>query len=151
MSDNKNPIEMLLDEDCNDNIVLFDEDGESTEFEQIAVVPLDDQLYCILRPIDMPELDEDEAFVFEISEDDEEGFIDLAVKFRAVAAVERNHEKRYRALLNNVETKQVFAKADTKVWECRNCGHLATGKNAPQICPVCAHPQSYFEIHAENY
>lgn len=77
MSDNRNPLEMILDDDCNDNIVLFDEDGESTEFEQIAVIPLDDQLYCILRPIDMPELDEDEAFVFAISEDEEEGFIDL--------------------------------------------------------------------------
>ena len=68
---------MILDEDCNDNIVLFDEDGESTEFEQIAVIPLDGKLYCILRPIDMPELDEDEAFVFSITEDDEEGAIDL--------------------------------------------------------------------------
>lgn len=77
MSDNKNPLEMILDEECDDNIVLFDEDGESTEFEQIAVIPLDDQLYCILRPVDMPELDEDEAFVFSISEDGEEGAIDL--------------------------------------------------------------------------
>ncbi|MBR6769027.1 MAG: DUF1292 domain-containing protein [Clostridia bacterium] len=77
MSDNKNPLEMILDEECDDNIVLFDEDGESTEFEQIAVIPLDDQLYCILRPVDMPELDEDEAFVFSISEDEEEGAIDL--------------------------------------------------------------------------
>ncbi len=77
MSDNKNPLEMILDEECNDNIVLFDEDGESTEFEQIAVIPLDDQLYCILRPVDMPELDEDEAFVFSISEDEDEGMIDL--------------------------------------------------------------------------
>ena len=77
MSDNKNQLEMILDEECNDNIVLFDEDGESTEFEQIAVIPLEGKLYCILRPIDMPELDEDEAFVFSISEDDEEGAIDL--------------------------------------------------------------------------
>ena len=77
MSDNKNPLEMILDEECNDNIVLFDEDGESTEFEQIAVIPLEGKLYCILRPIDMPELDEYEAFVFSISEDDEEGAIDL--------------------------------------------------------------------------
>ena len=77
MSDNKNPLEMILDEECNDNIVLFDEDGESTEFEQIAVIPLDDQLYCILRPVDMPELDEDEASVFSISEDEDEGMIDL--------------------------------------------------------------------------
>ena len=77
MSDNKNPLEMILDEECDDNIVLFDEDGESTEFEQIAVIPLEDKLYCILRPVDMPELDEDEAFVFSISEDEEEGAIDL--------------------------------------------------------------------------
>lgn len=77
MSDNKNPLEMILDEECNDNIVLFDEDGESTEFEQIAVIPLEGNLYCILRPLDMPELEEDEAFVFSISEDDEEGAIDL--------------------------------------------------------------------------
>ena len=77
MSDNKNPLEMILDEECNDNIVLFDEDGESTEFEQIAVIPLEGKLYCILRPLDMPELEEDEAFVFSISEDDEEGAIDL--------------------------------------------------------------------------
>lgn len=77
MSDNKNPLEMILDEDCDENIVLFDEDGESTEFEQIAVIPLDDQLYCILRPIDMPDLEEDEAFVFAISSDDEEGSLDL--------------------------------------------------------------------------
>ena len=77
MSVNKNPLEMILDEECNDNIVLFDEDGESTEFEQIAVIPLDDQLYCILRPVDMPELDEDEASVFSISEDEDEGMIDL--------------------------------------------------------------------------
>ena len=77
MSDNKNPLEMILDEECDENIVLFDEDGESTEFEQIAVIPLDDQLYCILRPVDMPELDEDEAFVFAISEDEEEGSLDL--------------------------------------------------------------------------
>ena len=82
---------------------------------------------------------------------EKEGFIELAAKFRAVAEVEKNHEKRYRALLNNVETKQVFAKSEIKVWECRNCGHIMSGKNAPQICPVCAHPQSYFEIHAENY
>ncbi len=82
---------------------------------------------------------------------EKEGFVELAAKFRAVAEVEKNHEIRYRALLNNVETKQVFAKSETKVWECRNCGHIMSGKNAPQVCPVCAHPQSYFEIHAENY
>ena len=82
---------------------------------------------------------------------EKEGFTELAAKFRLVAQVEKNHEKRYRALLNNVEAKQVFAKSDVQVWECRNCGHIMSGKNAPQICPTCAHPQSFFEIHAENY
>ncbi len=82
---------------------------------------------------------------------EKEGFKDLAVKFRLVAAIEKQHEERYRALLNNVETAEVFAKSSVQVWECRNCGHIVTGVKAPQICPTCAHPQSYFEIHAENY
>ena len=82
---------------------------------------------------------------------EEEGFHALAEKFRAVAAIEKSHEERYRALLNNVETKQVFAKSEVKVWECRNCGHIVVGTNAPDICPVCAHPQAYFEINAQNY
>ncbi len=82
---------------------------------------------------------------------DEEGFHDLAVKFRLVAAIEKHHEERYRALLKNVETAEVFAKSEIKVWECRNCGHLVIGKKAPELCPTCAHPQSYFEIHLENY
>ena len=82
---------------------------------------------------------------------EEEGFTELAAKFRLVAEVEKHHEERYRALLKNVETKQVFEKSEVKVWECRNCGHLVVGTNAPEICPTCAHPQSYFEIHAENY
>ena len=82
---------------------------------------------------------------------DEEGFTALANKFRAVAAIEKTHEERYRALLNNVETKQVFEKSTVKVWECRNCGHLVVGTNAPGACPVCVHPQSYFEIREENY
>ena len=82
---------------------------------------------------------------------DEEGFHELANKFRLVAAIEKHHEERYRALLKNVETAQVFAKSEVKVWECRNCGHLVVGTNAPQLCPTCAHPQSYFEVHAENY
>ena len=84
-------------------------------------------------------------------EAEEEGFIELAEKFRGVAKIEKSHEDRYKALLNNVEAQQVFAKADVKVWECRNCGHLVESKDAPQICPVCAHPQSYFELHSENY
>ena len=82
---------------------------------------------------------------------EKEGFHELAAKFRLVAAIEKHHEERYRALLNNVETAVVFKKSEVKVWECRNCGHLVVGTQAPEICPTCAHPQSYFEIHAENY
>ena len=82
---------------------------------------------------------------------EEEGFHDLAVKFRLVAAIEKSHEERYRALLKNVKTAEVFAKSEVKVWECRNCGHIVVGKKAPEVCPTCAHPQSYFEVHAENY
>ncbi len=82
---------------------------------------------------------------------EEEGFPELAAKFRGVAAIEKRHEERYRALLKNVTTKKVFEKSEVKVWECRNCGHIVVGTNAPEVCPVCAHPQSYFEIHAENY
>ena len=82
---------------------------------------------------------------------DEEGFHDLAEKFRMVAAIEKHHEERYRALLRNVETAQVFAKSEVKVWECRNCGHIIVGTNAPDVCPVCSHPQSYFELNCENY
>ena len=84
-------------------------------------------------------------------EADEEGFHELAEQFRGVAAIEKAHEERYRALLNNVETAAVFAKSDVKVWECRNCGHIVVGTKAPDVCPVCAHPQAYFEIHQENY
>ena len=82
---------------------------------------------------------------------EKEGFPELAAKFRLVAEIERHHEERYRALLKNVETAEVFKKCSVKVWECRNCGHLVTGTAAPEICPTCAHPQSFFEIHAENY
>ena len=82
---------------------------------------------------------------------EKEGFKALAAKFRLVAEVEKHHEERYRALLKNVETAQVFEKSEVKVWECRNCGHLVVGTKAPATCPTCAHPQSYFEIHAENY
>lgn len=82
---------------------------------------------------------------------DEEGFHDLAEKFRAVAQIEKHHEERYRALLHNVEAKAVFEKSEVKVWECRNCGHIIVGTKAPEVCPVCDHPQSYFEVHAENY
>ena len=84
-------------------------------------------------------------------EAEEEGFPELAAKFRAVAAIERAHEERYLALLKNVEMQQVFEKSELTMWECRNCGHLVVGKKAPEICPVCAHPQSYFEVRAENY
>ena len=82
---------------------------------------------------------------------EEEGFTELAAKFRMVAAIEKTHEERYRALLNNVEMQKVFEKSEEIMWECRNCGHLVVGKKAPQICPVCAHPQSYFEMRKENY
>lgn len=82
---------------------------------------------------------------------EEEGFTELAHKFRLVAAIEKHHEERYRALLRNVETAEVFKRSEIKIWECRNCGHIVVGKEAPEVCPVCNHPQSYFEIHAENY
>ena len=84
-------------------------------------------------------------------EADEEGFHDLARQFRGVAAIEKAHEERYLALLNNVETKAVFQKAGVVMWECRNCGHLVMGTEAPEVCPVCNHPQAHFEVHAENY
>ncbi len=84
-------------------------------------------------------------------EAEEEGFTELAAKFRAVAAIEKTHEERYLKLLNNVEMQKVFEKSEEIMWECRNCGHLVIGKKAPQVCPVCAHPQSYFEVRAENY
>ena len=80
-----------------------------------------------------------------------EGFPELANKFCMVGEIEKHHEERYRALLHNVEMKEVFAKSEVKVWECRNCGHIVVGTAAPEVCPVCAHPQSYFEVHAENY
>ena len=80
-----------------------------------------------------------------------EGFYELAGKFRLVAAVEKHHEERYRALLKNVETAQVFEKSEVKVWECRNCGHIVVGTAAPEVCPTCDHPKAYFEVHAENY
>ena len=82
---------------------------------------------------------------------EEEGFPALAAKFRLVAAIEKHHEERYRALLKNVEAQEVFAKSAVKVWECRNCGHIVVGERAPLVCPTCAHPQAYFEVNAENY
>ncbi|MGN1280999.1 MAG: rubrerythrin [Succinivibrio sp.] len=82
---------------------------------------------------------------------EEEGFKELAEKFRGVAAIEKRHEERYRKLLENVKAKQVFEKSGVTVWECRNCGHIVVGTKAPELCPVCNHPQSYFEVRAENY
>lgn len=82
---------------------------------------------------------------------DAEGFPELAAKFRLVAAIERHHEERYRKLLDNVETLQAFEKSGVKIWECRNCGHIAIGVKAPEVCPICSHPQGYFEIRADNY
>ena len=84
-------------------------------------------------------------------EAEEEGFPELAAKFRGVAAIEKMHEDRYRALLQNVETARVFEKSEVKVWECRNCGHIVVGTKAPETCPVCNHPQAYFEVHEANY
>ena len=84
-------------------------------------------------------------------EADEEGFHELAAQFRGVAMIEKSHEERFRALLNNIEMQTVFEKAGKTMWECRNCGHLVMGKKAPEVCPVCAHPKSYFEVRAENY
>lgn len=82
---------------------------------------------------------------------EEEGFPELAARFRLVAAIEKHHEERYRALLHNVEAAEVFARSEVKVWECRNCGHIMVGTEAPEVCPACAHPQAFFEIRAENY
>ena len=82
---------------------------------------------------------------------EEEGFVELAKKFRLVAAIEKHHEERYRALLHNVESAEVFKKCEVKVWECRNCGHIVVGMEAPALCPTCNHPQAYFEIHEANY
>ena len=84
-------------------------------------------------------------------EAEEEGFTALAEKFRRVGEIEKSHEERYRALLSNVEMQKVFEKSEQTMWECRNCGHLVMGKKAPEVCPVCAHPKSYFEVRAENY
>ena len=81
----------------------------------------------------------------------EEGFTTLAAQFKAVAAIEKAHEERYRALLNNIEMQKVFEKSEETMWECRNCGHLVIGKKAPKVCPVCMHPQSFFEVRKENY
>lgn len=82
---------------------------------------------------------------------EQEGFPVLAKKFRMVAAIEKRHEERYRALLQNVEMQEVFAKSEVKVWECRNCGHIMVGEKAPEVCPVCAHPKAYFEVHVDNF
>ena len=82
---------------------------------------------------------------------EEEGFTELAETFRKVGAIEKEHEERYRALLKNVQVQEVFKKSEVKVWECRNCGHIVVGTEAPETCPVCAHPQAYFEINAKNY
>ncbi len=84
-------------------------------------------------------------------EAEEEGFLDLARQFRGVAKIEKAHEERYLALLNNIEMQKVFEKSEEVMWECRNCGHLVIGKKAPEVCPVCAHPKSYFEVRKENY
>ena len=84
-------------------------------------------------------------------EAEEEGFDEIAFRFRAVAAIERHHEERYRRLLQNIEEGIVFSRDDDRIWLCRNCGHIVVGKKAPEVCPVCAHPKSFFEIKAENF
>lgn len=84
-------------------------------------------------------------------EAEEEGFVEIAKKFRAVGAIEKHHEERYRKLLKNIEDKIVFSRDGDAIWQCRNCGHVVVGKDAPEVCPVCDHPQSYFELKAENY
>lgn len=92
-----------------------------------------------------------DMYVRMAKEADEEGFHDLAEQFRGVAAIEKMHEERYRKLLHNVQAQEVFKKSEVKVWECRNCGHIVVGTSAPDVCPVCGHPQSFFEVHEENY
>lgn len=82
---------------------------------------------------------------------EEEGFPELAARFRLVAAIEKRHEERYRALLKNVETAEVFARSEVKVWECRNCGHIVVGTQAPEVCPTCLHPKAYFELYTDNF
>ena len=84
-------------------------------------------------------------------QEDEEGFPELARKFRMIAQIEKHHEERYRALLKNVVNDAVFEKSEVKIWECRNCGHIIIGTKAPEKCPVCDHPQSFFELMAKNY
>lgn len=84
-------------------------------------------------------------------EAEEEGFDEIAFRFRAVAAIERHHEERYRRLLQNIKEGIVFSRDDDRIWICRNCGHIVVGKKAPEVCPVCAHPKSFFEIKAENF
>ena len=84
-------------------------------------------------------------------EAEEEGFFELAAQFRGVAKIEKEHEERYRALLKNIENDEVFKKSEVQIWECRNCGHVVVGTNAPEVCPVCKHPQAYFEIKKANY
>lgn len=92
-----------------------------------------------------------DMYVRMAKEAEEEGFKELAAKFRGVADIEKHHEERYRKLLKNVKDGEVFERGDVKIWECRNCGHIVVGTKAPGVCPVCGHPQSYFEISAENY
>lgn len=92
-----------------------------------------------------------DMYVRMAQEADAEGFYELAEQFRGVAAIEKRHEERYRALLHNVEAQQVFAKSEVRIWECRKCGHIVVGTKAPEVCPICKNPQAYFEIHTINY
>lgn len=92
-----------------------------------------------------------DMYVHFANEAEQEGFHELAERFRQVAEIEKHHEERYRALLQNVQTQQVFEKSEVKIWECRNCGHIVVGTKAPDVCPVCSHPQAYFELNEKNY
>ncbi len=116
-----------------------------------ALGELGDTPTNLLHAADGENFEWTDMYVRMAKEADEEGFHELAEQFRGVAAIEKHHEERYRKLLKNVEMKEVFKKAGVQVWECRNCGHIVVGTNAPDVCPVCFHPQSYFEITAENY
>lgn len=128
-----------------------DNEKEHAELWFKALGQLGDTAQNLTDAADVENMEWTDMYQRMAKEADEEGFSALAEQFRGVAAVEKAHEDRYRALLRNVETQAVFEKSGVQVWECRNCGHIAVGVGAPEVCPVCGHPQSYFELRAENY
>ena len=135
-------------------IKVFHSEEVETEVVQLGGKPIADCLQCnVCQKTGKCVIKDDgvNEFVEKAKTAEEEGFPELAAKFRAVGEIEKHHEERYRALLKNIETSQVFEKSEVKVWECRNCGHIVVGTKAPDVCPVCNHPQSYFEVHEENY